>query len=100
MPCFECRWTVLAEVCRDPLLDAAVMRVLNLRGIGVVDLTAPIARRAGHLLAMHKLGSAHAVDAFIVATTSVLGGGIIATHDVDDVLRLAGGDPRIRVWPI
>jgi predicted nucleic acid-binding protein len=91
---------VLAEVCRDKSRDAAVMRVLNLRGIGVVDLNAQIARRAGHLLARHRLASAHAVDAFVVATTMVLGGGIIATHDVDDLQRLATGEPGIRIWPV
>ena len=30
---------VLAEVCRSAALDAAVQRVLNGRGIGIVDLT-------------------------------------------------------------
>lgn len=59
---------VLAELYRGPRYDAALDRVLNGRGIGVVDLTREIARQAGHLLARAKLSSVHAVDAFVVAT--------------------------------
>src|SRR5205085_2214214 len=54
---------VLAEVCRGGPVDAPVERVLDGRGIVVVQLTEATARRAGALLAKAKLGSAHAVDA-------------------------------------
>ena len=91
---------VLAEVCRGGARDAAIDRVLTGRGIGVVDLNARIARRAGALLAAAKLDSAHAVDAFVVATAAELGPSVIATHDPDDIGKLAAGDPKIRVWAI
>lgn len=61
---------VLAEVCRGGSRDAPIDHVLNDRGIAVAPLTASIARRAGALLARAKLSSAHAVDAFVIATAS------------------------------
>src|SRR5690606_6373553 len=59
---------VIAEVCRGLRFDAAVNHVLNSKGIVVLDLTRDVAQRAGGLLAKAKLASAHAVDAFVVAT--------------------------------
>lgn len=91
---------VLAEVCRGGARDAAIMRVLNGRGIGVIDLDASIARTAGALLSKARMSSAHAVDAFVVATGLALGGAVIATHDPDDIGKLAAGERSIRVWTI
>jgi predicted nucleic acid-binding protein len=91
---------VLAEVCRDVARDAAVLRVLNGRGIEVVDLTGAMARTAGGLLRRAKLGSAHAVDAFVVATAAAYGSAVIATHDPDDLERLASGLRGIRIFAI
>lgn len=90
---------VLAEVCRGGARDAAINRVLS-GGIGVIDLTAPIARRAGALLAAARLDSSHAVDAFVVATAAVLGRSIIATHDPDDLELLAAREPAVRILAI
>jgi predicted nucleic acid-binding protein len=91
---------VLAEVCRGGARDAAINRVLAGKGITVIDLTAAIARKAGALLGRAKLDSSHAVDAFVVATAASLGAALIATHDPDDIGRLAAGQPGIRVWAI
>ncbi|MBX3200245.1 MAG: PIN domain-containing protein [Labilithrix sp.] len=91
---------VLAEVCRGGARDAPLDRVLNDRGIVVTPLTASIARRAGALLARAKLGSAHAVDAFVVATALELGPAIVATHDPDDMKRLSAGFRDVRVVAI
>jgi predicted nucleic acid-binding protein len=91
---------VLAEVCRGGARDAAVERVLDGRGIRVVDLTARIARHAGALLGAAKLDSRHAVDAFVVATAASFGSAMIATHDTDDLRRLAARLPSVRVWAI
>ena len=82
---------VLAEVSRSVALDAAVQHVLNARGIRVVDLTSAISRRAGALLGRADMDSTHAVDAFVVATAATFGSAIIATHDPDDLRRLASG---------
>ena len=91
---------VLAETCRSVALDAAVQRILNGRGIGVVELSAGGARHAGLLLARAKLSSAHTVDAFVVATAACYESAIIATHDPDDLTRLAAGLRSIRVLAI
>lgn len=91
---------VLAEVCRGGDADAAVNHVLNGRGIVVVELTAGTARRAGALLARAKLGSAHAVDAFVVATALGFSSGVIATHDPDDLKRFASRFRQLRVFAI
>jgi predicted nucleic acid-binding protein len=91
---------VLAEVCRGGGFDAPVRQLLNGRGIGVVDLTERVARRAGGLLARAGLGSAHAVDAFVVATALEFGLAVIATGDPDDLRRLAKNAPSLRILAI
>ncbi len=91
---------VLSEVCRTPRLDAALNRVLSMKGILVADLTERIARRAGHLLARAKLPSSHAVDAFVVATALDFPESFIATGDVADIERLGSGFKQIRVFRI
>ena len=91
---------VLAELYRGPRLDAALDRVLNGRGIGVVDLTREIARHAGHLLARAKLSSAHAVDAFVVATALTYASAVIATSDPTDIGLLAAPFPQLRVFAL
>lgn len=65
-----------------------------------MPLTASIARRAGTLLARAKLSSAHAVDAFVVATAIELGPAIVATHDPTDMKRLAANFRDVRVVSI
>jgi len=91
---------VLAEVCRGPRFDAAVNHVLTARGILVADLTAGIARRAGQILARSKLGSSHAVDAFVVATAAEFPACVIATGDVSDLGKLAAPFKSIRIFGI
>jgi predicted nucleic acid-binding protein len=91
---------VLAEVCRGRPEDAAVERVLNGKGISVVELTEGMARRAGALLERAKLGSAQAVDAFVVATAMAFASAVIATHDPEHLARLASGARQIRIFAI
>jgi hypothetical protein len=91
---------VLAEVCRGGRLDAPVDRILNGRGINVLALTRESAKRAGALLAKASLGSAHAVDAFVVASALEFSSAIIATGDPDDLSRLAAGHRQVRVFAI
>ena len=91
---------VLAEVCRGRPEDAAVERVLNGKGIGVLELTGAMARRAGALLERAKLGSDQAVDAFVVATAMAFASAVIATNDPEDLARLASGARQIRIFPI
>ncbi|HMR04291.1 MAG TPA: PIN domain-containing protein [Polyangiaceae bacterium] len=91
---------VLAEVCRGPRFDAAVHRLIGERGIGVVDLTRSIAQRAGALLAKAKLSSAHAIDAFVVATALEFETAVIATGDQADMQRLAARFRTVKVFEI
>lgn len=91
---------VLAEVYRGGARDAPVDRILSGRGIGVVALDASIARRAGAILRAARLGSAHAVDAFVVATAAALAPAMIATHDPDDLRKLAARERGVRIWAI
>lgn len=91
---------VLAEVYRGSARDAAIDYVLNDRGIVVAPLTSSISRRAGALLARAKLSSAHAVDAFVIATAIELGPSVVATHDRDDMKRLAARFPEVRIAAI
>jgi hypothetical protein len=67
----------------------AVNHVLNDRGIVVQDLTRSIAQRAGQLLAVARMSSANAVDAFVVASALEFDRALIATGDPDDIRRLA-----------
>ena len=91
---------VLGEVCRGPRFDAAVDHLLNGRGIVVHDLTRAIAQRAGALLAKARLASAHAVDAFVVATALEFDRAVVATGDPDDIRRLAARHRRLRVFAL
>lgn len=91
---------VLAEVCRSSKLDAAVNHVLASKGIVVEPLTERMSRRAGHLLARAKLSSAHAVDAFVVATALDFSSSIIATGDVADIERICAAFRQVRVFRI
>jgi hypothetical protein len=80
---------VLAEVCRGVRFDAAINQLLNRGAVRTADLTREIAQRAGALLARARLSSAHAVDAFVVATALEFDAAVIATGDVADLRRLS-----------
>lgn len=89
---------VLTEVCRGDARDAAVNRVL--RSVEVVAASEAIARAAGSLLFARGLSSEHAVDALVVATAAVAGGGLIVTGDPDDLLSLASKHREIFVFAL
>jgi len=91
---------VLGEVCRGPRFDAAINRILNDTGISVLDLTRPIAQRAGLLLAEARMSSTNAVDAFVVATALEFDRAIIATGDPNDIRRLAARHRSLGVFAI
>ncbi len=91
---------VLAEVCRGQQFDAPVNRILAGRGIMVLELTREISQRAGHILARVGLSSAHAVDAFVVASAQEFSSATIATGDPTDIRRLVGSTRTLRVFAI
>jgi predicted nucleic acid-binding protein len=78
----------LTEVLRGGARDAAVHRVLS--RVGVVPVTAEIARRAGELLGETGLsGHAYAIDAIVAATALSLPRPLVLlTSDPDDLSRL------------
>ncbi len=89
--------SVLAEVCRGGRLDAAINHFLNRDVVRVVELTRPIAQRAGSLLAAARMSSVHAIDAFVVATALEFEQAYIASGDVKDITRLAADYPQVSV---
>jgi len=89
---------VLAEVCRGVRYDSAINHLLNNPGVRVAELTRTIAQQAGHLLARLKLSSAHAVDAFVVATATQFDTAVIATGDPDDLRRLAAPFSKVGIF--
>ena len=91
---------VLAETYRGDAADASIDRVLGSRGIRAVTTGRRIARTAGGLRHRHRLDSCHVVDCLVVATAVRLGGGVVATGDPGDMVRLASGYPNVVVQPI
>lgn len=90
---------VLVELYRGQGLDEAVDGVLARGFARVVTTGARTARIAGHLLADVGAGSEMAVDALVVATAIRFGGGIVVTHDPDD-LRALATHPTVSIFAI
>jgi len=88
---------VLAEVCRGGRLDVPINQFLGRDAVRVVELTRTIAQRAGSLLASARTSSAHAIDAFVVATALESEEALIASGGLKDIKRLAAGHPRVSV---
>ncbi len=88
---------VLAEVCRGGRLDSPINHFLSSDVARVVDLTRAIAQRSGTLLAAARMSSAHAVDAFVVATALEFERALIATGDPKYIKRLSANHPQISV---
>lgn len=91
---------VLVELYRGGGTDEAIDAVLARGFAQVVTTGARIARIAGHLLARAGSGSELAIDALVVATAIRLGGGVIVTHDPDDLKLLATGHTNVAVATI
>jgi predicted nucleic acid-binding protein len=91
---------VLLELYRGAGSDEAIAAELGRGYARVVTTGIRIARVAGHLLAAAGAGSELAIDALVVATAVRLGGGIVLTHDPDDLSALAAGRPNVRVAAI
>lgn len=91
---------VLVELYRGRGAEEAIDAVLARGFAQVVTTGARIARVAGHLLAAADAGREMVVDALVVATAIRLGGGIVVTHDPDDLALLAAGHPNIAIAAI
>jgi predicted nucleic acid-binding protein len=88
---------VLVELYRGRGTDAAIDSVLARGFAQVVTTGARTARVAGHLLGAAGAGSELAIDALVVATAIRFGGGIVLTHDPDELTRLAASHPGVAI---
>lgn len=91
---------VLVELYRGGGSDEPVDQVLARGFARVVTTGVRIARIAGHLLARIGSGSELAIDALVVATAIRLGGGLILTHDPNDLEALAAAHANVRIATI
>lgn len=91
---------VLVELYRGRGTDEAVDVVLARGFAQVVTTGARMARIAGHLLGSVGADSTLAIDALVVATAVRFGGGMIVTHDPDDLRLLSNGLPNVAVAEI
>ena len=88
---------ILVELYRGKGFDEPIDRVLGQGFARVVTTGARVARIAGHLLANCGAGSDMAVDAVVVATAIRFGGGMVLTHDPQDLQRLAANHRNVAV---
>lgn len=88
---------VLVELYRGSGFDEPVDAVLARGFVQVVTTGARIARIAGHLLGRVDTGSEMAIDALVVATAVRLGGGMVVTHDPEDLSALAANSPNVAI---
>ena len=86
----------LSLACHAPVAGQAEQAA----GVRRVTMGQAMARLAGALRARDGLDSCHTVDAFVVATSVRLGGGIIATGDPSDLSALARDPPNVRIEAI
>jgi predicted nucleic acid-binding protein len=87
---------VVAETTRGGPRDAPVNQVLKALD-EIAPVTETIARLAGSLLARSAMKDGTA-DALVAAEAIHGGSAVIATSDPDDLSRLVGDTPRIRVY--
>lgn len=91
---------MLVELYRGRGADEVVDGVLARGFAQVVTTGVRMARIAGHLLADANVGSELAIDALVVATAVRLGGGIVVTHDPDDMRLLAARHRNVSILDI
>lgn len=85
---------VVAETVRGSSKDAGVNRVIKAVG-AVTPADEATGRVAGALLGAAR--STATVDALVVASAVVLGGGVVLTGDPDDLAPLADGQAHVLI---
>ncbi len=89
--------TVVAEVVTGVgPRDAHVNRLLQ--GCEIIPLTELVARRAAAL--RHRARRGSVVDASVVATAEIRGGGVVLTGDLGDLRALTARSPIVSVLAI
>jgi hypothetical protein len=87
----------LVELYRGGGIDEAIDLELGRGYARVVTTGGRIARLAGHLLAAIGAASEMAIDALVVGIAIRLGGGLVLTHQAQDLEGLATNQPNFRV---
>ena len=88
---------VVAETVRGGPRDAPVQRIL--KAVGSIPHAREVhGRTAGRLLG--TAGTAHTVDALVVAQAVEAGGAQILTGDREDLERLAAPHPEVWIQPL
>jgi predicted nucleic acid-binding protein len=91
--------TVLAEALFGDNRDSRANQVL--KKLAVVPISEPIARIAAALKRTAGMtGVPATIDATVVATSVVSGGGAVLTADTDDIRRLASAIESVRIRAI
>jgi len=89
---------VLAEMYRGRNHNQAVDACLSREtGLAVRGTDPPLARLVGGILAAAGVGSAHMVDAHVVAAAVEAGRGVCLTGDPDDLAKLAAPNANVQV---
>jgi len=96
---------VCAEVARGRSRTRALESLITRHGpnqkgrspLLLIDTDFDLARQIGAILYSSGADSTDIVDAHLIATCLPFGGGLIATSDPDDLLRLAEAVPAIRI---
>lgn len=92
---------VLAEMYRGRQLNQVVDACLSREtGLKVRATDRPLARLVGGILTAADVGSAHMVDAHVVAAAVESGGGLCLTGDPDDLSALAAPYTNVQVVDI
>lgn len=73
---------------RGRAADAGVFSGLRRERVEVRPVDTAIGVRAGQIMGAARVGSGHAVDAFIVSVGVLDGGAVVATTDARDLERL------------
>jgi predicted nucleic acid-binding protein len=90
---------VLAETLFGDERDARANQVL--KRLVVVEITEPVARLAAKLKNLAEMpGVAATVDAIVVATSALAGGGVIITSDANGIGKLANVAVTVRIRPV
>lgn len=92
---------VLAELYRGATRQQAVDAALSAHADIIIEPTdRRLARHIGALLERAGKGSAHHVDATVIAVALAAGGGVVVTRDPGDMNALAARAPGVVVEPL
>ena len=87
-----------AAVCAEWWRGRSDIREAILAAVVIEDMPPALCRAAGE--ALGQVRAATLVDAVVMASAPLRGGGFVYTSDVDDLLRLQRHFPTVRVLAV